>query len=247
MKTSQLGLFETMRFYRGRTVYLAAHLQRLADSARQLKIKLPLPLAGLKKLILREIKSRGLKDAYLRLTIFRSPKKEFELLVKKYKPYPQSKYRQGFRVCLADLRQNQNSLFSRHKTTSRALYETAFEIIRQKGFDEALLLNQRGYLSEASRSNIFWIKGGELFTPGLSSGCLNGITRKAVIDLAGKFHLTVCQGKFLVSDLERSDEAFLTNSLIGIMPIAGVGKTKIGSVYFRPVTNFLREKYKSLV
>ncbi len=238
MSNPGFGIFETMRFCCKKTVYFDAHLQRLASSARRLKIKLPLSLPKLKELIIREIRSSGLKDAYLRLIIFKSSRKEFQLLIKKYTPHPQPKYKQGFRIYVADLRQNQNSIFPRHKTTLRQIHESAYEKAKKNGLDEALLLNRKGYLAEASRSNIFWVKDGRLFTPDLSCGCLNGITRKAVIDLARKFNLSVCQGKFLISDLKRADEAFLTNSLIGIMPVAG---------YSRPITNFLQEKYKILV
>jgi len=238
MKTAGFGIFETMRFCRGKTVYFDAHLQRLASSARRLRIKLPLALPKLKNLISQEVKASGLKDAYLRLTIFGSPKKEFELLIKKYTPCTPAKYKKGFRVCISDLRQDQNSIFPRHKTTLRQIYETSYQKALKNGFAEALLLNQKEYLTEASRSNIFWAKDGKLFTPGLSCGCLNGITRKAIIGLARKFGLTVCQGKFFISDLKQADEAFLTNSLIGIMPLSGYG---------RRITNFLQEKYKILV
>ena len=90
---------------------------------------------------------------------------------------------------------------------------------RAQGFDEALLLNRSGNIFEASRANIFWIKDRVLYTPPLSSGCLNGITRQQVIKQAGDLKIPVKERNLTPEILKKADAAFLTNSLIGIKPI----------------------------
>jgi len=133
------------------------------------------------------------------------------------------------------------------KTTNRIFYDLSLKEARDKGFDEAIILNSRGIIAEASRSNIFWVKDKELFTPGLECGCLDGITRKAVFDLAKKYNFKIYTGNFTLQDLYTCDEAFLTNSLWGIMPLAVIEKETIGKGKCGKLTRFFIEKYNSLL
>jgi branched-subunit amino acid aminotransferase/4-amino-4-deoxychorismate lyase len=159
-----------------------------------------------------------------------------QILTQEYKPFPKSKYREGFRVTVSPFRQNELKL-SRHKTTGRFLYDLSFEQAKKAGYDEALILNKFGHLTEATRSNLFFARSGKLFTPALKCGCLEGITRRAVKDLALKHKIKVCEGEFRLEDIVNAREAFLTNSLMGIMPLEG----KCGKI-----TKLLIKKYGCL-
>lgn len=241
------GVFETMRGYRGRIIYLPAHLERISSSAKAIGMRFPYPVPKLKILIKKALEMSSLTDAYVRLTLTKSEKgADISLIVKEYKPYPLQKYKQGFRAGVSSLRQSASPL-AQLKTTSRLLYELSFREARTRGFDEAILLNHSGYLSEATRSNIFLVKNNGLFTPALSCGCLGGITRQAVLDLAKKYAIKVCESDLSLQDLYAADEALLTNSLIGIMPLTTVEKQRIGKGAPGNLTKFLIEKYRLLL
>jgi len=243
------GLFETMRAYNNRIVYFDKHLERLKKSARLLNIRCPYPPAELKDIIQRIVKINGLKDAYVRLTLWKCEEgTDILVAVKKYQPYSSQEYKNGFRACISPFRQNEDSFLAQLKTTNYLLYRLAYTKAREKGFDEAIILNHKGYIAETSRSNLFFIKDKELFTPSLECSCLDGITRRVVFDLAKKYNIKAYEGNFSISDLYACDEVFLTNSLVGIMPLVSVEERRIGlgrSQY--KLTRFFREKYKSLL
>ncbi|MFA5276422.1 MAG: aminotransferase class IV, partial [Candidatus Omnitrophota bacterium] len=121
------GIFETMRVKKGKTVYFDKHLSRIARSSRFFKIKLPCSRKELARLILESVKKSGIKDARLKVIIRQLPRRAaVQILTQEYKPFPKSKYREGFRVTVSPFRQNELKL-SRHKTTGRFLYDLSFE------------------------------------------------------------------------------------------------------------------------
>ena len=243
------GLFETMRAYNNRIVYFDAHLERLKRSARLLDIRCPYSLARFKEIIYEAVKINGLRDASIRLTLWKCENGADTLIIaKKYQPYSSHKYKKGFRASISPFRQNENSFLAQLKTTNYLLYRLAYAKAQEKGFDEAVILNQKGNIAEASRSNLFFIKDKELFTPSLECGCLNGITRRVIFDLAKKYHIKAYAGAFSILDLYACDEAFLTNSLMGIMPLVSVEGRRIRQGRSRyKLTRFFIEKYKSLL
>ena len=242
------GLFETMRAYNKKIVYFDEHLKRLKRSAKLLDIRCPYPPAELKDIIQRIVKINSLKDAYVRLTLWKCEEgTDILVAVKKYQPYSSQEYKKGFRACISPFRQNEDSFLAQLKTTNYLLYRLAYTKAREKGFDEAIILNHKGYIAETSRSNLFFIKDKELFTPSLECSCLNGITRRVVFDLAKKYNIKAYEGNFSMPDLYASDEAFLTNSLVGIMPLVSVEERRIGLGRSRyRLSRFFIERYKSL-
>jgi 4-amino-4-deoxychorismate lyase len=144
------------------------------------------------------------------------------VIARQYNPYLLKKYRHGFSTCVSGFRQNEYSILARIKSTNYLLCKLAYLEAKEKGFDEAIILNNRGYVAETSRSNIFLVKDGQVFTPSLSCGCLEGITRRAIFDLAKRNHIEIFEGNFTIQDLYDADEVFLTNSLMGVMPINSI-------------------------
>lgn len=244
---SGLGLFETMRAYHKHIVYLEAHLRRLRRSCRLIKMPLPYSLAQLKMWLRKAVGLSRCIDAYVRLTLWKSQKgSSISIMVKKYKPYPEAKYKKGFSACVSTFRQNEKSLLAQIKSISYILYQLAYQEAQVNGFDEAIMLNREGFITEGSRANIFLVKKGKIFTPALECGCLAGITRKAVMDLARGHCLKIIEKKLRIKDLERAEEAFLTNSLMGIMPLVRIEKRLIGRGKMGRLSEFFRERYKSL-
>ncbi|MFH1413447.1 MAG: aminotransferase class IV [Candidatus Omnitrophota bacterium] len=239
-----LGLFETMRAYGGKIAYLDKHLKRVKHSSKFIHLTFGYSTDRLKNIIKQAVKINGFKDAYLRLTVFEAEHgTDLLVTVKNYHPHSAKKYKMGFSAKISSLRQDENSFLSRIKTTNRILYETSFKEAKNKGFDEAIILNSRGYIAEASRSNIFLVQNKEIFTPSLGCGCLAGITRQAILSLAKKNDLRIFESNLTIQDLLGADEAFLTNSLIGIMPLTSLEKHKIGKKGNNRITEFLIEKY----
>jgi len=245
---SGYGVFETMRSYRKNIVYLEEHIQRIRVSCSLLRIKFPFATAELKIAVNKAIKRSGFQDNYIRLTLW---KEDFatgnSIIVKQYHPYSVQKYTAGFRGSVCPFSKEEGSVLASIKTSSRLLYEIAFAQAQEKKFDEAILLNSRGFICEGSRSNLFFVQGKELFTPSLECGCLNGITRKVVLDLARQQNIKCYEGRFTLSDLLTAKEAFLTNSLVGVMPLAAVEDKLIGKARSGELTGFFIARYKRLL
>ncbi len=243
------GIFETMRACRQKIVYLDAHLKRLRQGAALISLKCPYQAAGLKKIIRRVVEMNGLADCQVRVSLWKAKANSGILITAgKYTPYTGQKYKSGFSACVSNYCQNAGAMLARLKNMNHLFYRLAGQEAGKKHCDEAIILNHQGCIAEASRSNIFFVKDNRLFTPALECGCLDGITRGVILDLAGKQQIKVCQGNFKLQDLYDSEEAFLTNSLMGVMPLASVEGHKIGkgTGKFLLTQGFLK-KYNSLL
>ena len=135
--------------------------------------------------------------------------------------------KKGFKLIVSPKRWPFSSRPSFLKSIDYKFFHKAFEQAKRRNADEAVILNRKCEVVEGSRSNIFLVKEGKVMTPPLPSGCLNGITRQKVLSLIKRSGL-VCQSKNIrITDLKEADEIFLTNSLIGIKPVASfMGKKK---------------------
>ena len=118
---------------------------------------------------------------------------------------------------------------------------------KQKGFDEAILLDQSGNVSEAPGENIFLVKNDELTTPPLSSSALDGITRRSVITLAKDLNLKIRERKVSKKELKLSDEIFLSGTAAEITPIIKIDKKKIGDGKVGNVTRLFMDTYSDIV
>lgn len=252
---STQGLFETMRSKKSGIVYLNQHLARLYSACRKLKIKPSCLKSKLKAIITDIVKLNGFSDSRVRVIFWKKhPQKkslaaESCVLVsaRKYKPFSPEKYKKGFSTCVSSEKQDEYSLICGLKTTNRSFFESSFQEATRRGFDEALFLNTKGFIAEASRSNVFFVKANKLFTPALACGCLPGITRQAVMDIAKLCGIKVIEGRFTLDHLYKADEAFLTNSLIGVMPLTRVENNLIGKGKERKITALCWKEYDLLI
>ena len=125
--------------------------------------------------------------------------------------------------------------YSHVKSMDYFVFRQALQEAKSRGYDEAILLNRNGQLVEGSTTNLFFVKNGILFTPSTRCGCLIGIVRQIILDCARAHNIPVQTGAYSIKDLQKADEAFITNSLIGVKPLVsvdghGIGKTSIGAV-----------------
>lgn len=240
------GLFETMRSYKGKPFLLEAHIDRLIDSCSLINLEPPKRSLVIEKTeeLLRESK---ISDVYIRINYWKtktSPK--FCIIVREFKPYPKKIYREGLRCVISDFRQNEYSLISKIKSLNYLNNRLALKEAEEKNADEAILLNTKGCVCEGSRTNIFLVKDSQILTPSLDCGCLKGITRNTIIDIAKKEGIGVYEKELLPEDIFTCSEAFLTNSLLEIAPFVYLDKRPINRGAPGEITRFLSEKYQRL-
>ena len=162
-------------------------------------------------------------------------------------PLPPEKYESGFKAALSPLRRDSQSPLSRLKSTCYVENILARMAARAAGCDEAILLNERGYLAEGSTTNIFLASNGDLITPSLESGVLPGITREAVLEIARASNIKTLERQVELKELIEAEEAFVTNSILELMPLTWFEDKPIGTGKPGQLTKELLTAYRKLV
>lgn len=254
------SVYEVLRTYGGAPFAFHDHLRRLARSARLLGMRLPRDEAWMCRELLRTLRAAGNRESYVRIVVTRGdgpigidpalardPVTLF--IVQPLRPPPAVLYRRGVRVALVPLsRGGDGSVDPAAKSGNYLSSILALRRARRSGAHEAILVNRRGLLCEGSTSNLFLVRHGRLFTPALSAGILEGITRRRVIRLAREMGLAVKEADLRAVDLTRADEAFLTSTIREVLPIGEVGaeagpRHRIGAGRPGPVTTALRRAF----
>jgi len=252
------GLFETMRAYSGKVFRLQDHLDRLFRSAKEIKLSFSYTGKELKNIIKKILKINGLSDAYIRLTLSRGisgpgliskPRSSTTLVIvaREFKPLSPSEYSKGWRAIVVETRQNEASPLSRLKSLNFLNNILARKEAQSKRVNEGILLNTLGEVTEASTSNIFLVKRGIIITPPEEAGLLPGITRGVVLELTTNLGLEAYSRRVSLNELMRAEEAFLTNSLIEIMPLVEIDGHRIGKGKPGSVTQRIHKAYQALV
>ena len=252
------GLFETMRAYNGSIFRLDRHLVRLRRSAETLGIESKLASFSLEKACNDLLGANKLAEARLRFTVSAGAGDitpnlgtcsdiTIFIVARKLVPLPPQSYEQGFRAILSSWRRNSHSPLSQLKSTCYLENVLARQESKAIGADEALLLNERGLLAEGSTTNIFLVNRGTLVTPSVESGVLPGITRDAVLELAQSLGIKANETEVKLEELIKAQEAFLTNSIIEIMPLTQFGDKLIGRGKPGALTKQFMAAYRELV
>ncbi|MBA7622984.1 Branched-chain-amino-acid aminotransferase [subsurface metagenome] len=257
------GLFETMRAYHGTIFLLERHLKRLLNSAAVIGLSPELAEIDPGKACTDTLMANGLQDARLRLTVSRGEADSFPgsgtnitptvlVTARSYQALPAQIYNKGYRVGVSSFRRDSQSLLSRLKSANYLLSVLAKMEAETAGLDESLLLNERGFITEGSISNVFFVTHSGLVTPPVVSGILPGITREVVMELADALGINVTEGEVRLEDLGQFGEAFLTNSVMEIMPLVEVrdnagGIRTIGSGRPGKITRRLMAAYREMV
>jgi branched-chain amino acid aminotransferase len=253
------GLFETMRSYGGYVFSLDRHLARLMHSAEKLGLAALLDPAALEQAIHRTLEVNKLSDARIRLTVLAgegerglAPPTSGILTImvvaeELVLPPPQA-YEDGIRAAVVSVRRDSQSPLSGIKSIGYLDNLLAHSEAVAAGADEAILLNEQDFVAECSTSNIFLVVEGRLLTPSAESGILPGITREVVLELALNLGIAVDEEEEIpLAQLLRANEAFLTNSIVEVMPIAEVNGKPIGTGKPGEVTKRLMAAYRELV
>jgi branched-chain amino acid aminotransferase len=246
------GLFTTLRIFRGEAFAYERHWRRLEKDAAI--IRLPMPYSSAKvRLYLHEViranqVTEGCARIYLvynQVSFWQSEEKlpEVDLIIYTA-PVPQ--YREPVRLTLREHGRHAASPLAGVKTTSWLQNVWTVAEAQKEGFDEVVLLNERGEIAECTAANIFAVKDRKVITPPLNSGCLEGVTRGILFEIAPEAGVPVVQQALRPEDLYSADEVFISSTnrnLIGVGEIAG---HKIAAAP-GPVTHQLNELFDTYV
>ena len=244
------GVFETFAATDGYVYRLAEHLERLSTGATVLGI--PLPTNDIECAVQTVLEANDLAQgcAALRLTLSHGVGPRG--LLAPADPHPTllltataaSAPPEAMTAVTVTVRRNEHSPTASIKHMSYLDNIIARNEAARSGADEAIMLNTAGNIAEASAANVFAIdSGGTLVTPALAEGALPGVTRRAVIELAAGLDIGVREIILSIERLAEADEAFLTNSLIGVCPLVALDGRPIGDGAPGPATRALKNAY----
>ena len=249
------GIFEGIRVFGGRVFRLELHLARLAASARALALELPGGIEAMRRIVCDTVRAFGSPDAYVRLIVTRGegalgvdptscPQPRALCLVDRISLFAPEKLALGLDLVTVSLRRPPADVLDPRVKSLNYLNSALAKLeARQRGADEALILNLAGNVAEASVANVFVVRGGELRTPPATDGALEGITRQTVLELAGTLGIPAREQTLGRFDLFAADEAFLTGTGAGIVPLRSLDGRPIGAGRPGPLFAKLRAAY----
>jgi branched-chain amino acid aminotransferase len=252
------GVFEGIRAFGRRVFRLDDHLARLGVSARAIALSLPLDTDGLRRVVLETLRALDLDDAYVRLVVTRGegalgvdpttcPAPRLFCITAEARLFPEDKRTAGLDLVTVSWRRPAlDAVDPRVKSLNYLNNALAKLEARRRGADEALLLNAGGGVAEASVANVFVVRGYGLETPPPTDGCLEGITRRSVLELAPGLGLEARERSLSRTDLLGADEVFLTGTGAGILPARSLDGQPIGGGPPFATTDRLRAAYADL-
>jgi branched-chain amino acid aminotransferase len=253
------GVFEGIRFYNGRVFRLTEHLSRLYESARSILLTVPLSFEEMEKATLDTIAANGLRDGYIRLVVTRGvgplglnpyqcPRASVFIIASSIALYPPEKYSVGLiMVTCATRRPSPAALSPQVKSLNYLNNIMAKLEAIQGGGEEGIMLNEQGYVAECTGDNVFLVKNGRITTPPIPAGGLDGITRRAVMELLELEGTPVTEANMTRHDIYTADECFLTGTAAEVIAAVQLDRRPIGDGKPGPVTRKLVEKFKALV
>lgn len=228
------GVFEGIRFYRGRAFRLDAHLDRLSRSASALRLAIPYDRAALTEAVHRTVGAFDQPDGYLRLVVTRGEgrlgldpvscaRANVFIIADELALVSEATREAGARLIVAATRRlAPDGLDPRIKSLNYLNHILARMEATNAGADEAILLNAQGRVAEGTADNIFIVRDGALLTPPPSDGALEGITRAVVLELAAREQIPARETSLAPYDLYTADEAFLTGTGAKLIPVREV-------------------------
>lgn len=235
------GVFEGIRIYDGVIFRLTEHLERLYDSARSILLNIPLTLAEMEEAVVETVRANGLTSGYIRLVVSRGvgdlgldprncPTPTVIIIADTISLFPAQHYEQGLKIITVPTRRNAPDTLNPQLKSLNYLNSVLVKIeAANAGALEALTLNAQGYVCEGSGDNVFIAKRGVLYTPPVYLGVLDGITRRAIIELCQTHAIEVREQPFTRHDVYVADECFLTGTAAELIPVVEVDKRPIGA------------------
>ncbi len=249
------GVFEGIRIYNKKIFKLDAHIKRLYESAKVIRLKIPMSKEKLIDATRKTTEANGIVDGYIRLVVTRGigslglnpltcEGPVIFIIADNIQLYPEELYEKGMKVISATTVRNHPLSIPPQVKSMNYLNNILAKIeALDSNVPEAIMYNHEGYVAEATGDNVFIVKNGVVYTPPVEAGALEGITRAVVMRLAREENIKVVEKNLTRFDLYVCDELFLTGTaaeVIGVVEIDGriVGEGKPG-----PYTLLLRKKF----
>ena len=249
------GVFEGIRVYSGRIFELAAHLKRLYESAKVIRLTIPMTQDQLVAATKKTVAANNISDGYIRLVVtrgvgtlglnpFTCTEPMIFIIADKIQLYPEELYEKGMKIISAATVRNHPLAIPPQVKSLNYLNNI---IAKMEALDndvpEAIMYNHEGYVAEATGDNVFIVRNGVLYTPPVEAGSLEGITRAVVMKLAQRENIEVVEKNLTRCDLYICDEFFLTGTAAEVIGIIDIDGRIIGTGKPCPITKMLREKF----
>lgn len=240
------GLFETVKVEDGKLLFWSDHIDRLKRGLKRIGLEESLCERKLLEKAGNLLETNGLWAGALKLIVSKSGDSRDIVMTTRVADYPESLYIKGFSLNLSESKRNAHSLIPYVKSLN--YMENIIERNKsiKKGFDDCLFLNTDGAIAETSISNIFFIRDGHIYTPSIETGILDGIIRAKVISALEELGYTVYRGEYPIDKLLDSEEVFLTNSLMGVMPVGAFGERKY-DMENSHITRAVQKRYGEMI
>jgi len=249
------GVFEGIRIYSGRIFELDAHIKRLYESAKAIRLTISMSQSELAGAVERTVEANNITDGYVRLVVTRGvgtlglnpfvcKNSCIFIIADSIQLYPEELYEKGMRVISATTVRNHPLAIPPQAKSLNYLNNILAKIeALDNNVPEAVIYNHEGYVAEASGDNILIVKDGVIYTPPAEAGALPGITQRVVIKLAREENLQVVEKNLTRFDLYVCDEFFLTGTAAEVIGIVEIDGRMIGDGKPGPITSLLRNKF----
>lgn len=253
------GVFEGMRIYGGKVFRLHEHLIRLWESSLSIGLIIPVTIEKLTADVNECVARNRLEDGYIRLVVTRGsgslgidPNRcshpQIIIIADKITLYPDELYENGLDLVTASTIRNHPAALSPRIKSLNYLNNVLAKMEGLKaGCVEALMLNHQGNVAECTGDNIFIVRKGQLQTPPIDAGILEGITRNAVLELARAAGIETVETTLSRHDIYTADECFLTGSAAEVIAAVRLDDRVIGTGKPGPITRQLNEAFRKLV
>jgi branched-chain amino acid aminotransferase len=249
------GVFEGIRVYSGRIFELDAHINRLYESAKAIRLAISISQGDLAGAVRQTVEANEITDGYIRLVVTRGvgtlglnpfvcERSCIFIIADSIQLYPEELYEKGMKVISATTVRNHPLAIPPQAKSLNYLNNILAKIEALDGnVPEAVMYNHEGYVAEATGDNVFIVKGGVILTPPDEAGALGGITRSIVIKLAKEQGLQVVEKNLTRFDLYVADEFFLTGTAAEVIGIVEIDGRAVGDGRPGPITGLLRKKF----
>jgi branched-chain amino acid aminotransferase len=249
------GVFEGIRIYSGRIFENEAHLRRLYDSAKAIRLEIPYTPQQLTDAMLQTASANKFEDCYIRLVVTRGPgdlgidprkssRPVTYIITDKIAIYPKEMYEKGIAVVTSSwVRNSSNATPPRVKSLNYLNNVLAKIEGTDAGVQDAMMLNSSGLVCELTAANLFFVKSGQVATPRVTDGILEGVTRRVMLELCAQANIPCTERGIDRFDVYTADEMFATGTGVEVMPVTRVDGRTIGSGLAGPLTKRLLDLF----